>query len=132
MKEITVFKEKADTLPEEFIKDNSINNPSVERWLKNRDYWMPHSTVYVQLRDFIVDRETQKLYVKKTASVATKSWVGGSITLRRIHTGYLRAEFDDSYRFNVGDATKHHQIIHILYKLTKVDDTVPLAWWNEV
>lgn len=124
-------KRKADTLPEEFIDDGYPNHPSVERWLSDRDIWSKHGRVYVQKSDFIVDRETHKLYVKKTAFTSTGSWVGGAVTLRRIHDGWLRAEFDDNYRFKVGEATKHHQIVNILYKLTKVDDTIPNDWWNE-
>ncbi len=126
-----MFKSKADTLPEEFIDDGYPENPTVERWLKDREIWNNHSRVYVQLKDFMVDRETHKLYVKKTAFTSTSSWMGGSVTLRRIHDGWLRAEFDESYKFKLGDKNKHYQLVNILYKLSKVDDTVPLAWWNE-
>ncbi len=126
-----MFKNKADTLPEEFIDDGYPDHPTVERWLKDREIWNKHSRVYVQFKDFIVDRETHKLFVNKTAWTSTHSWVGGSVTLRRIHDGWLRAEFDEGERFRLGEVTKHHQIVNILYKLSKVDDTIPVAWWNE-
>lgn len=127
-----MFKSKADVLPEEFIDSGTPENPSVERWLGDREIWNNHQRVYVQSSDFMVDRETRHLYVKKTAYTSVNgSWVGGSVTLRRVHDGWVRAEFDENERFKIGDATKHHQLVNILYKLVKLDDTVPLAWWNE-
>ncbi len=123
-------KKKADKLPDEFIDDGYPRFPSVERWLKDREVWSRHSRVYVQTRDFIVG-EDNRLYVSKTAHTGTNSWVGGSVPLKRVHDGWLRADIDENTKFKRGDVTKNHLVVNILYKLVKLDDTIPLEWWNK-
>lgn len=127
---VLITKKKGDKVPEENRSDHHYKYPSVEKWMNDKELWNRNTNVYVQLHDFIVDREDGCLYVQKTAMTAQNSWVGGAVVLKRVHDGWLRAEFDENHKFKVGDATKHHQIVNILYKLVKVDNVIPLRWWN--
>ncbi len=126
-------KKKGDRVPKENIRGRSPRDMTVEGWLKDRDLWIAYPMVTVQDNDFVVDEENSCLYVKKTAYASGQGrWIGGCVYLWRIHTGWLRGEYDENHKFKTADVkdNKHWQIVNMVYKLVKVDDTIPLEWWN--
>lgn len=123
-------KKKGDRVPKENIRGNAPRDMTVEGWLKNRDLWDSYPNVFVQTKDFIVDRETQCLCVNKTAYASRNGWVGGSVSLHRIQDGLLKAEYKEKVKFKLDDVinNKHYQIVNMLYKLVKVDNVVKELW----
>lgn len=133
-------KKKGDRVPLEDIADTGeYDRISIENWLNNRELWNKYNGIMVHRKDFVVDREDRCLYVVASASGVTRNkWGGGggshvNIQLWRVHDGWLRADYPETMKFQLGDVqnSKAYVKINLLYKLVKVDDVIKESWWNE-
>lgn len=126
-------KKKGDRLPDEYVKEFSPSRMTVQSWLDRRELWSNFPSVHVQVSDFVVDSETQRLYVGKQAlAAAPHKWLHGNVRVERVHDGWLKAEIVEGIRFERGNVAnnKVYSLINLLYGVRKLDDTIKEDWWN--